>query len=201
MYPFLTPFLARVLAVTISAVIAFFVGVSSSVQTGIIVFAVFLLWFFSSVFTDRLPVSVPILRNLKTFQGTVSGIRHSVDTQGTDNGVQTYQVAAFMLDDIPVQLKMAKSIFIEDGDEVVVSGQYRRGMLSGQAYRNRTRRITGHSPVLPYVIFSILFIFIGLGLVASPGSATIGKALLLLGVWFIHRSNNIMSAVREVNTK
>ena len=70
---------------------------------------------------------------------------------------------------------MGESIFISDGEEVAVSGLFRRGVLTGLAYHNQSRHLTARAPTAVYLLFSILATFIGLSFLINPDVITAGK--------------------------
>lgn len=195
-----TPFLSRLFAVAFSAMVGLFIGQGTTPITGIIIFSVILLWFFSELLTRDIPYSLPFLRNLKTFSGTAREIRHSTDTQGSEESVRTYQVAAFNLDNIPVHLKMDDSIFISEGDELVISGLYKRGILTGLAYKNRTRNnLVQKSPAGAYIFFGVLFGFFGLAAFTSQEDTNIiGWLLILANVGLFRIGTSIYKATNNV---
>ena len=196
----LTPYLSRLFALLFSAAVGLLIGLGSTPMTGIIVFSVILLWFFSGLLGKNFPYTIPFLRNLKTFSGTASDIRHSTDTQGSEDSIRTYQVAAFNLDNIPVQLKMSDSIFISEGDELVISGLYRRGILSGLAYKNRTRNnLIQRAPAGAYLLFGIFLGFFGLAaFTAQENLNAIGWLLCLASIGVFRIGTSIYRAAGEV---
>lgn len=197
----ITPWIARLLAFIVSVSIGFFVGTETHSQwIGFSVYAFFLLWYLSKSIFDIIPFSLPILNNLKTISGKASDIRHSTLTTGSENNISTYQVAAFDLNGTPVQLKMGESIFISEGEKVVVSGLLRRGVLSGLAYHNQSRHLTARAPTAIYLLFSILAIFFGLSFLNDPDVVTGGKGLIFIGIWFLHTVTTIFNAARLAQT-
>jgi len=203
MLTLLSPGVSRLLALLFSGIVGFFVSVSTTPLTGIIVFSIILLWFFSGVLTEGLPYTLPFLRNLKTFSGTASEIRHSPDTQGSEDSVRTYQLAAFNLDNIPIQLKMQESIFISEGDELVVSGLYKRGILSGLAYKNRSRNnLVQRESAGGYFFFGVLFGFFGLFALTTPEDVkAVGWLLTIASIGLVRIGTSIYRAANNVRNQ
>jgi len=192
------PLFSHLLAFGLSALAGLYTGYVNSAQMGYLVFLLLMLWFYSSVEIMELPQSYPILFNLKTYRGIASRVRYSVDTCGTDSAITTYQIASFTLSGIPVEISMRKSVFVEEGDNIVVSGMYRHGILYGQAYKNITRNIVASTPIIGTLILAIVFLMAGLIAVPKPEMALVGKILLGLGLLLGHIGFTPLRARRKV---
>jgi len=105
---------------------------------------------------------------IQVIRGTVANIRHSTEVSGNDKSVSTSQVAVFDLDGQAVEIKLSESIFIGNGDLVIVAGAAKRGLFRGLAYRNSTRRVDGKGPIGVYLfvgaVFCAIVIFLPVGL-------------------------------------
>ena len=122
--------------------------------------------------------------DLQTIRGTVANIRHSTEVSGDDKSVSTSQVAVFDLDGQAVEIKLMESIVLNNGDQVIVAGDSKRGLFRGLAYRNVTRRVDGKGPVWLYLIMGIVFCAI--------------VVFLPIGLWAIARSRKYDRAFKAV---
>ena len=199
MYSIMSPGVARILAVIISALFAFVFGSATTPVTGWIIFGVSLAWFFSSTLTEKLPYSVPILNNVKTFTGRALNVRHSTQTFGGGDHVNTYQIMSFDVDTIAaVSLKLPESIHIRNGERVIVSGLLRRGVLNALAYRNLDRGIYGKHPVFAYAIFAGLSFIVSLVMFGQPEGKLMALIFLFFGCYFLQCCTAIQDAARNV---
>ena len=192
------PLFSHISAFVLSALAGSYTGYVNSAQMGYLVFLLLMLWFYSSVEIKELPQSYPILFNLKTYRGIASKVRYSVDTSGTDSAITTYQVATFTLSGIPVEIRMRKSVFVEEGDNLVVSGMYRHGVLYGQAYKNITRNIVASTPIIGTLIVATIFLLAGVIAIPKPDMALVAKFLLGLGLLLGHMGFTPLRARRKV---
>lgn len=94
---------------------------------------------------------------METLQGTVSGIRHSTEVSGGDNSTSTSHVAVFSVAGRSVELKLSESIVIDNGDDVLLAGNVKRGLFKAMAYRNRTKGVDGKGPVVIFWILGLIF--------------------------------------------
>jgi hypothetical protein len=94
---------------------------------------------------------------MEMLQGTVAGIRHSTEVSGSENTTSTSHVAVFSVAGRPVELKLSESIVIDNGDEVLLAGNVKRGLFKAMAYRNRTKGVDGKGPALVYWIVGVAF--------------------------------------------
>jgi hypothetical protein len=125
---------------------------------------------------------------METLTGIVSNLRHSTEVYGGgDQGTGTKHVAVFELSGRPVELKLTESIFVSAGDEVIVAGDARRGLLRGMAYRNKTKGVDGKGPWLPYWIVGVVFCAI--------------VVFLPIGVFLIRRGMKYQAAFRAVTAR
>ena len=104
-------------------------------------------------------------------KGIVKNSRHStevsmksryVNGRGYKTKGSTKQIAIFNVNNTPVEIRLAASIIINDGDEVIVAGSKSRGVLTGFAYKNLTVRASGRSPVINHLIGGLFCLFLGL---------------------------------------
>jgi hypothetical protein len=95
---------------------------------------------------------------MQILTGTVSNIRHSTRTSGSnEGGTSTSHVALFELDGAPVTLSLPEVIAISDGDKVSVAGNEKRGLFRGLAYSNKSNKVKGKSSVALYCLVGVAF--------------------------------------------
>ncbi len=97
---------------------------------------------------------------MQTQQGTVSGLKSSVEISGggNDTQVSTTHVTCFQLDNVPVMLKTGSPAMIDNGNKIAVSGGTNGGVFRALAYRNMTTGATGSGRILAYILPGIVFI-------------------------------------------
>lgn len=121
---------------------------------------------------------------MEIIRGRAENVRHSTEVSGGKDSITTSQVAVFEISGQAVELKLNESIVVNNGDEVVVAGESKRGLFRGLAYRNKTRRVDGKGPVVVYWIVGIVFCVVVL--------------LLPIGAWLIYTARKYESAFKAV---
>ncbi len=115
-------------------------------------------------------------------RGQVQKVRFSTHTTGHDDSVSTHHIASFELDGMAVQVVAGRPLMMENGDEVVVAGKIRRGVLMGVACNNLSRKILDHRGWMVSLLVGVVFILVGL--VGTIGAALehspIGAAFFLV---------------------
>jgi hypothetical protein len=103
---------------------------------------------------------------MEIVQGVATNIRHSTSVSGTQEQTSTSHVAVLEVSSRPVELTLSESIFINNGDEVIIAGQSKRGLLRGMAYYNKTKGVKGKRPAGVYWLLGILFcaVFLPIGI-------------------------------------
>lgn len=101
---------------------------------------------------------------LVTRAGRAQSIRFSTNVSGRTGehgSVSTEHIASFQLDGSPVQILANRPLTFEEGDEVIVAGFMKRGVLSGIACLNRTRQVLESQSWLGEMIFGAVSFAIG----------------------------------------
>lgn len=95
---------------------------------------------------------------------------------------------------------MRESIFIGEGDNLVVSGLYRRGILTGLAYKNCSRNnVIQKAPAGGYLFFGLLLGFFGLFALMSPENIkVIGWILSFASIGLFRTGTSIYRAASNV---
>jgi len=105
---------------------------------------------------------------MEVVKGFASNIRFSTSVGGTKEQTSTSHVAVFEISAHPVELTLSESIFINNGDEVVVAGKLKRGLLRGMAYYNKTKGVKGKGPSGIYwligIVFCAVIVFLPIGI-------------------------------------
>lgn len=115
---------------------------------------------------------------LRLVSGTALGVRHVAETAGPTHA------AIFELRGQPISLLLPEVVVISDGDEVVVAGIEKRGLLRGLAYQNKTKRVSGKSAVVLPLVIGVIFCFTVL--------------LCPIGMWVIYIARRNHKAYRDV---
>ena len=106
---------------------------------------------------------------MELHRGHVQKVRFSTHTTGNDDSVSTHHIAAFELDGIAVQVVAGRPVMMENGDEVIVAGKIRRGVLMGVACNNLSRKILDHRGWMVSLLVGVVFSLVGL--VGAIGAA------------------------------
>ena len=125
---------------------------------------------------------------MEVVRGTAKNVRHGneiVTTRsGKNNHVETRNNVVFNIEtsdgNMPVELKSKTIIHINDGDEIVVAGNVKDGVLKSMAAHNITNGTTHNSKA------TILYIFAAIMTVVSftlPSVMWICLPLGLYGLW------------------
>src|SRR5690554_3636365 len=94
---------------------------------------------------------------MEKLQGIVEKIRFSTEVNGGKDSASTNHVAVFEIANKPIELKLPDSIIIEDGDEVLLAGETKKGLFKALAYKNLRNNVSGKGPVAVYMILGIIF--------------------------------------------
>jgi len=112
---------------------------------------------------------------MESLQGIVEKIRFSTEVSGGENNTSTSHVAVFEINKKPIELKLPDSIIIENGDEVLLAGEIKKGLFKALAYKNLTNNVSGKGPVFLYMLLGVIFnivglatIVVGVGLIFTP---------------------------------
>lgn len=95
-------------------------------------------------------------------QGQAQKVRFCTHTTGTES-VSTHHIAVFELDGVAVQMTAGRPLVLEDGDQVVVAGKNKGGVLMGYACNNLSRKIVDRSGWTASLIVGLVFSIVGLG--------------------------------------
>lgn len=124
---------------------------------------------------------------MNVINGTVSNIRHSMEVNGAEANVSTVHIAVFEVDGHPVELKLSGTIFINNGDNILVAGELERGLLRGRAYYNQTKGVKGKDERAISINWAIGIILCTL-IFTSP-----------LGIWFIRAARKYEAAYKAID--
>jgi hypothetical protein len=145
---------------------------------------------------------------METKKGIVTNIRSSVDVSGGNYGifVNTAQVTLFSIDDYPVMMINKKPPVIQEGDEVILSGEIDNGRLNAYAYKNLTTSSEGDKGYIRRFIASaiLLLIWYLLWFIFAPQVGGIAKIISALffgfGIYYFYVGNKILQAVKNVKS-
>lgn len=146
---------------------------------------------------------------LQIITGIASRIRSSAEVYGNQHGVGTSQILGFRIGSQAVELNMPVLPKVEEGDEIVVAGDFSSGVLHGRAYCNRSTGAYGRwakrSIIGAFLAAACMFLMAAYvcailvaGVLRSAGvdTATSGMVMLLCiavpfalcGLWFLRRT-------------
>lgn len=128
-------------------------------------------------------------------RGIARNVRYSIEVSGWKNDTSTNHVVVFELESKPVEVKLPDSIIIGEGDDVMIAGKRKRGLLKGFAYKNISKDAYGKGPVILYMILGIIFTIIGLFTIPF----FIGVAFAPAGLYMIYLSRMYSKAHAAVN--
>jgi hypothetical protein len=141
---------------------------------------------------------------MELHRGHVQKVRFSTHTTGNDDSVSTHHIAAFELDGIAVQVVAGRPVMMENGDEVIVAGKIRRGVLMGVACNNLSRKILDHRGWMVSLLVGVVFSLVGLvgaigaALAHSPFGAAFFLVFAAVGAGATHGGMQILRAKRLV---
>lgn len=110
----------------------------------------------------------------------------------------------FSIDDYPVMMVNKQPPVIQEGNEVIVSGNIDNGRLTAYAYKNITTSSEGNKGYIKRFIAGgfLLLLWYYLWFILAPDAGDIVKiaSILFFGfaVYFIYRGNKILQAVKNV---
>jgi hypothetical protein len=133
---------------------------------------------------------------MEKLQGVVEKIRFSTEISGDRNSTFTTQVAVFEIGNRPIELKLPDSIIIENGDEVIVAGETKKGLFKALAYKNLRNNVSGKGNVAVYMILGIIFTLLGLGTIIVG----VGLIFAPLGIFMILHSRKLSKAYEAVTS-
>lgn len=123
---------------------------------------------------------------MKRLRGVVSKVRFSTEVfGGGESFIGSNQIATFQIEGKPVELKLPSGIIIEDGDEVVVAGSEKNGVLKAHAYKNIANGATGKNYIGINISFGILFAIVGV--FASAVFGLVGIVFVLIGIYTLYK--------------
>lgn len=150
---------------------------------------------------------------METLKGNALNVRLATETHRDEESTTTSYTATLDIENIPAQLKLSGSIFIENGDQVVLAGKVKKGVFQALAYNNLTKRVSGKAaPALVVVIIGIVFaafglVTIGFGNEALGADASdigilavfgIGAILVVIGLLMVRQSMQLSKAYKIV---
>ncbi len=96
----------------------------------------------------------------------------------------------------PVEIKLPDSIIIGEGDDVLIAGKIKRGLLKGFAYKNISKDVSGKGPVVLLMFLGVIFTIVGLFTIPF----LIGVAFTPAGLYMIYLSRLYSKAYAMVNS-
>lgn len=96
--------------------------------------------------------------------GVVSKLKSAIEVSdgGRRSGVTFNYVAIFYLNGQPVRLKSSEAVFIDEGDNLSVAGDFRNGIFNSYAYVNNTTGVSGDIGIGLRCLVGIIFIIGGM---------------------------------------
>jgi len=143
---------------------------------------------------------------METKKGKVTNIRSSVEVSGGNYGifVNTAQVTLFSVDDYPVMMINKKPPVIQEGNEIIVSGESTNGQLKAYAYHNLTTSSKGDKGYKRKFIGSTLFTLMGLYIWFfvpndfGPILKIISALFFSFAIYYFLMGRKILQAVKNV---
>lgn len=159
---------------------------------------------------------------MQTLSGKVTRPRHTTEVSGSgdrdSSSVSTTHIATFRIDNQPVVVRSSSVIQIEDGDEVKVAGEIKKGTLRADAYRNLTTGAEGNRGLWVFLVSGIVLIVIGilfviglpqtlhtliifgpLALLSAALELFVGGVAIGIGIYLIRVDKRIRLAVHAVS--
>ena len=139
-------------------------------------------------------------------KGKVTNIRSSVEVSGGNYGifVNTAQVTLFSIDDYPVMMVNKRPPVIQEGNDVIVSGESKNGQLKAYAYHNLTTSSKGDKGYKRRFIGTLLFVLIGLYIWFyvphdfGPIVKIVSAIFFSFGIYYFLMGKKILQAVKNV---
>jgi len=132
---------------------------------------------------------------MESLQGIVEKIRFSTEVSGGENNTSTSHVAVFEINKKPIELKLPDSIIIENGDEVLLAGEIKKGLFKALAYKNLTNNVSGKGPVFLYMLLGVIFTIVGLATIVVG----VGLIFTPAGLYMIWYSRQLSKAYEIVS--
>jgi hypothetical protein len=133
---------------------------------------------------------------MKTLRGAVNKVRFSTEVSGGENGISTSHIAVFEINQIPVELKLPDSIILEEGDEILVAGNVKKGLFRALAYKNLNNNVSGKGQIILYMFLGIIFTLVGLGTIPFG----IGLIFTPAGMYMVWYSRQLSEAYNLVTS-
>ena len=148
---------------------------------------------------------------MEVIKGIISDVSHDLEVT-TDRGNQTtWEIAKFKLAEQAMVFKSLRRADLNEGDELIVEGKFKRDFFRVQAYRDLTNHndsYHGRQPTPLFRVMALSFILLGLagliGIVFLPNRPYwfillgIGMGLLLSGVILFHVDKNLRDAIKAI---
>jgi ACR3 family arsenite efflux pump ArsB len=95
---------------------------------------------------------------MKTISGTISNLRHTINVSGggEDYSVRTTHISLFQIDRQAIKVQSTQPLMINEGDNMIVVGPIKKGVLHGLAHKNLTTSVEDHEGWIAQLIIGIL---------------------------------------------
>lgn len=133
---------------------------------------------------------------MEKLQGVISKVRFSTEACGGNEKTHKSYMAAFEIDNTPVELKLPGSIILDNGDEVLLAGKIKKGIFKALAYKNLTNKVSGKGPIIRYMFLGIVFSMVGLAIIPFG----IGLILVPAGIYMIWYGKKLSKAYKLVTS-
>lgn len=101
---------------------------------------------------------------MERIEGPISKLRTTIAVGGQNDMVFSEHIATFQVGGRAVRLKTKEAPVLGDGDELVLLGTDRQGLIEALAYRNRTTGTYGDAGSIDMNILGPLFTLVGAGI-------------------------------------
>ena len=133
---------------------------------------------------------------MEKLRGVVNKVRFSTEVSGGENNTSTSHVAIFEIDKRPVELKLPRSIILDNGDEVLLAGKVKKGLFKALAYKNLTNNVSGKGAVILHMLLGVIFTIVGLATIPFG----IGLIFAPAGIYMIWYSQQLSKAYKVVTS-
>lgn len=143
-------------------------------------------------------------------KGIATKVRNTVNISGGGkNGiVSTTHITLFYIDNMPIKLASPQPSFINENDEISVSGKIKNGFFIALAHENITTGTSGDNGAIGKMIFGSLFPIVGITIFKVFGDdffgyfpVAIGSAFILIGLYLLYSGLEIFSAKKNLLDK